>query len=131
MWFCFHSYVFPIDADLNDVSSDEETEEDQASELIWPAGNIIGVFEVDPYLACPKSSCNNTKLITLRENNIELYYMVCKRCNTRCKTNSANTYLRATLLLRTKDGEEKKNNSFRSSHFENVGKQGSGFKHHF
>ncbi|KAJ8306527.1 hypothetical protein KUTeg_017072 [Tegillarca granosa] len=35
--------VFPIDADLNDVSSDEETEEDQASELIWPAGNIIGI----------------------------------------------------------------------------------------
>ncbi|KAJ8321448.1 hypothetical protein KUTeg_001006 [Tegillarca granosa] len=91
---------FPNDEELDDVSSDEDNNDEPAT-LQMPAGTILAVFEVDPYLSCSKSSCNNTKLITLKEENH--YYMFCKHCTGRYNGSSANTFLRVIVLL---EGEE-------------------------
>ncbi|KAJ8300275.1 hypothetical protein KUTeg_021794 [Tegillarca granosa] len=101
------SEVYTEEDDLDEVSSEDETMSDSPGSTQLPTGTLIAVFEVDPYLACPKVSCNNTKLETLKEPDIELYFMFCKRCNIRYKTNAANIYMRATMLLKTTNEEKK------------------------
>ncbi|KAJ8303727.1 hypothetical protein KUTeg_018650, partial [Tegillarca granosa] len=93
--------VFTHDADLEDVSSEEEEiQSDEAAPLKdLNSGVIIGIMEVDLYFSCPKVSCNNKKMVTLKEKDLELYFMFCNACQCRYKTNSCNTYLSAVLLL--------------------------------
>ncbi|KAJ8307953.1 hypothetical protein KUTeg_014495 [Tegillarca granosa] len=66
------SEVYTEEDDLDEVSSEDETMSDSPGSTQLPTGTLIAVFEVDPYLACPKVSCNNTKLETLKEPDIEL-----------------------------------------------------------
>lgn len=58
-----------------------------------------------------QTSCNNKKMVTLREKDIELYFMFCNSCQSRYKTNSCNNYLRAVLLMNS-NGNEKKITAF-------------------
>lgn len=124
------SEVYTEEDDLDEVSSEDETMSDSPGSTQLPTGTLIAVFEVDPYPACPKVSCNNTKLETLKEPDIELYFMFCKRCNIRYKTNAANIYMRATMLLKTTN-EEKKNNGIFTTNKKIAGKPWFGFSYPF
>ncbi|KAJ8307576.1 hypothetical protein KUTeg_014871 [Tegillarca granosa] len=73
----------------------------------WLVATYMVSWKSDPYISCPKTSCNNKKMVTLREKDIELYFMFCNSCQSRYKTNSCNNYLRAVLLMNS-NGNEKK-----------------------
>lgn len=103
MFYFIHLQVFTSDDDLYDVSDTEDTADEPANFQL-PIATIEGIFDVDPYLACPKKSCNNTKLITIKE---DIYLMYCKNCNGKFRASDANHYLRATILLATDAGSQK------------------------
>lgn len=92
-------------------SDDEDIQRDEPAAMPdMASGNIYGIMEMDPYISCPKTSCNNKKMVTLRED-IELYFMFCNSFQSRYKTNSCNNYLRAVLLMNS-NGNEKKITAF-------------------
>jgi len=64
-----------------------------------PSGSIEAIFDVDPYLSCPKAACNNTKLSTVQENEDEVLKMLCKICKCVYRASVCNSYMRATVLL--------------------------------
>ncbi|KAJ8309542.1 hypothetical protein KUTeg_014416 [Tegillarca granosa] len=105
--------VFIDDIVLNELSSDDEDiqRDEPAAMPDMASGNIYGIMEMDPYISCPKTSCNNKKMVTLREKDIELYFMFCNSCQSPYKTNSCNNYLRAVLLMNS-NGNEKKITAF-------------------
>ncbi|KAJ8300482.1 hypothetical protein KUTeg_022001 [Tegillarca granosa] len=100
--------VINHDDTLDDVSSEEEDiNGDEPANLELPSGTLVAVFEVDPYLACPRSACNNKKLITVLEK--EKYLMQCKNCMSRYRGDNCNLYIRSTMLLKSNhDGDTKK-----------------------
>uniref|UniRef100_A0A8W8MM39 HIN-200 domain-containing protein n=1 Tax=Magallana gigas TaxID=29159 RepID=A0A8W8MM39_MAGGI len=55
----------------------------------FKSGTITAVFDVDPYLACPTPSCNNTKLTPAES----IQYMNCKNCGRNYVESACNNYI--------------------------------------
>lgn len=52
-----------------DVSDDELNEDEPHQSMVdMPSATIEAIFDIDPYLSCPKARCNNTKLTTVQED---------------------------------------------------------------
>lgn len=77
-----------------DVSDDDRLHESMEE---MPSGSIEAIFDVDPYLSCPKAPCNNTKLSTVQEN--EVLKSLCKISKGVYRASVCNSYMRATILL--------------------------------
>ena len=84
---------------------EEEDQEDEVARNVMPSGKIIAVFDVDPYLACPRSSCSNKKLMTVDDNGI--YKMKCNNCSGLYRGETANIYMRAIILVSMDAGDKK------------------------
>jgi len=86
--------------------SDDDSDTDQGQEATMTSGVLEGIVDVDPYLSCPKPTCTNSKLITVKgEDNV--YRMSCKICNNVFMASVCNNYIRTTMMLKT-DEETKK-----------------------
>lgn len=68
----------------------------------FKSGTITAVFDVDPYLACPTLSCNNTNL-TPAESSSGSCYMNCKNCGRMYGQSAYNNYIRATVIIEVED----------------------------
>ncbi|XP_033728889.1 LOW QUALITY PROTEIN: uncharacterized protein LOC117318021 [Pecten maximus] len=95
--------IISHDATLDDLTNDDD---DNAPADCTVRGTIVGVFEVDPYLACPKSTCNNKKLITIEKKGT--LAMHCPTCSLQCRGSSSSWFARASVFFESDDGTTKK-----------------------
>ncbi|XP_069108870.1 uncharacterized protein [Argopecten irradians] len=91
------SEILHHDEELDELTenSEDDKDEDFEEEGVF-SGTITALFDVDPYLACPKPSCHNKKLNTILQGN---YVMCCPSCNDKFGASHTNWYARATVLL--------------------------------
>lgn len=68
----------------------------------FKSGTITAVFDVDPYLACPTTSCNNTKLAPAES----IQCMKCKNCGRNYGESACNNYIRATVMIEVEDSNK-------------------------
>nr|XP_034321834.1 uncharacterized protein LOC105342641 [Crassostrea gigas] len=68
----------------------------------FKSGTITAVFDVDPYLACPTTSCNNTKLAPAES----IQCMNCKNCGRNYGESACNNYIRATVMIEVEDSNK-------------------------
>ena len=89
--------------------SDDDVDDDSSHESMtnMPSGTIEAVFDVDPYLSCPKAACNNTKLTTVQENEDDVLKMLCKSCKGVFRASACNHYARANVSLITNNNQKK------------------------
>lgn len=88
------------------MSDDEDVDTDEnwgdTPTVDFNSGTITAVFDVDPYLACPTPSCNNTKLTPV-ESNSGSRIMNCKNCGRNYGESACNNYLRATVMIEVEE----------------------------
>ncbi|XP_069109299.1 uncharacterized protein [Argopecten irradians] len=90
------------DDELDDISDDEHRDDPPTGNM--KNGVILAVSDMDPYLACNKPGCNNTKLLTVLED--EKYLMHCKNCNAKVAASNAGHYVRASIMVEFEDSQK-------------------------